>query len=123
MFPASLPSGYSDVGSVLLRPLKDMIPLGLANTKKSIEVNGKNLEKEPSKKRPRYTKRETMMVSVPTVIKTGAGQVVKTDINCPKARYVCSHPGCGKTFSTSGHVSRHERIHQNIRPFKYISSR
>ncbi|RKP00778.1 hypothetical protein CXG81DRAFT_7760, partial [Caulochytrium protostelioides] len=25
---------------------------------------------------------------------------------------------CGKAFSTSGHLSRHERTHTNIRPFK-----
>lgn len=28
-----------------------------------------------------------------------------------KKRYPCSHPGCGKTFSTSGHAARHIRIH------------
>lgn len=28
-----------------------------------------------------------------------------------KRRYPCSHPGCGKTFSTSGHAARHNRIH------------
>ncbi|KAI9206013.1 uncharacterized protein BJ171DRAFT_422371, partial [Polychytrium aggregatum] len=25
--------------------------------------------------------------------------------------------GCGKSFSTSGHLSRHTRIHLNIKPF------
>ncbi|PWN52832.1 hypothetical protein IE53DRAFT_304731, partial [Violaceomyces palustris] len=25
--------------------------------------------------------------------------------------YPCQHPGCDKTFSTSGHAARHNRIH------------
>ncbi|KAN0061111.1 transcriptional repressor [Thecaphora frezii] len=28
-----------------------------------------------------------------------------------KKRYPCQHPGCDKTFSTSGHAARHNRIH------------
>jgi hypothetical protein len=28
-----------------------------------------------------------------------------------KKRYPCGHPGCNKTFSTSGHAARHSRIH------------
>jgi hypothetical protein len=28
-----------------------------------------------------------------------------------KRRYPCSHAGCDKTFSTSGHAARHNRIH------------
>lgn len=28
-----------------------------------------------------------------------------------KKRYPCQHPGCDKTFSTSGHSARHNRIH------------
>lgn len=28
-----------------------------------------------------------------------------------KRRYPCSHSGCDKTFSTSGHAARHNRIH------------
>ncbi|KAI8801023.1 hypothetical protein BJ742DRAFT_685475, partial [Cladochytrium replicatum] len=29
-------------------------------------------------------------------------------------KHVCA---CGKAFSTSGHLSRHERTHTNIKPF------
>ncbi|KAJ3107937.1 hypothetical protein HDU96_007738 [Phlyctochytrium bullatum] len=33
-------------------------------------------------------------------------------------RYECGWPGCGKTFSTSGHLSRHARIHLGFKPFE-----
>lgn len=33
----------------------------------------------------------------------------------PKKRYSCSL--CPKTFTTTGHVSRHMRIHSNLKPF------
>ncbi|KAI9101852.1 hypothetical protein DFS34DRAFT_692534 [Phlyctochytrium arcticum] len=32
-------------------------------------------------------------------------------------RYVCSWSSCQKSFSTSGHLSRHNRIHMNVRPY------
>ncbi|KAJ3107938.1 hypothetical protein HDU96_007739 [Phlyctochytrium bullatum] len=32
-------------------------------------------------------------------------------------RFECQWPGCGKTFSTSGHLSRHARIHLGFKPF------
>lgn len=36
----------------------------------------------------------------------------------PKKRYSCPFPNCTKTFSTSGHLSRHNRIHLNLRPYR-----
>lgn len=35
-----------------------------------------------------------------------------------KKRYPCNHPGCDKTFSTSGHAARHNRIHTGQKPYK-----
>lgn len=35
-----------------------------------------------------------------------------------KKRYPCSHPGCDKTFSTSGHAARHNRIHTGQKPYR-----
>lgn len=35
-----------------------------------------------------------------------------------KKRYPCTHPGCGKTFSTSGHAARHNRIHTGSKPYR-----
>lgn len=35
-----------------------------------------------------------------------------------KKRYRCQHPGCDKTFSTSGHAARHNRIHTGQKPYR-----
>lgn len=35
-----------------------------------------------------------------------------------KKRYPCSYPGCDKTFSTSGHAARHNRIHTGSKPYR-----
>lgn len=35
-----------------------------------------------------------------------------------KKRYPCTHPGCEKTFSTSGHAARHNRIHTGTKPYR-----
>lgn len=32
-------------------------------------------------------------------------------------KYFCNHDGCGKTFTTSGHLARHRRIHTGDRQF------
>ncbi|KAI9351506.1 hypothetical protein BDR26DRAFT_431712 [Obelidium mucronatum] len=32
-------------------------------------------------------------------------------------RYMCKTPGCGKDFSTSGHLSRHSRIHYGVKRY------
>ncbi|RKP02218.1 hypothetical protein CXG81DRAFT_6529, partial [Caulochytrium protostelioides] len=32
--------------------------------------------------------------------------------------FLCGWTNCGKTFSTSGHLARHTRIHLNLKPFK-----
>ncbi|UZJ51678.1 hypothetical protein CBS101457_000998 [Exobasidium rhododendri] len=35
-----------------------------------------------------------------------------------KRRYPCSHASCDKTFSTSGHAARHNRIHTGSKPYR-----
>ncbi|KAI8836125.1 hypothetical protein BC829DRAFT_58548 [Chytridium lagenaria] len=34
-----------------------------------------------------------------------------------KKRYHCLHEGCGKTFTTSGHLARHKKLHAGIKSF------
>ncbi|RKO92610.1 hypothetical protein BDK51DRAFT_46443 [Blyttiomyces helicus] len=31
--------------------------------------------------------------------------------------FVCQMPGCGKSFSTSGHLTRHTRVHAGLKPY------
>ena len=42
---------------------------------------------------------------------------VTKDAHTGKKRYPCPFPGCDKTFSTSGHSSRHSRIHTGEKPY------
>ncbi|KAJ1901566.1 transcriptional repressor, partial [Kickxella alabastrina] len=37
-----------------------------------------------------------------------------------KRRYVCSHSDCGKAFTTSGHLSRHYRIHTGEKNYQCL---
>ncbi|CAG8447388.1 6591_t:CDS:2 [Cetraspora pellucida] len=34
-----------------------------------------------------------------------------------KRKYICQHPDCGKSFTTSGHLARHNRIHTGEKNF------
>ncbi|CAI2162824.1 9192_t:CDS:2 [Funneliformis geosporum] len=34
-----------------------------------------------------------------------------------KRKYACTHPNCGKSFTTSGHLARHNRIHTGEKNF------
>lgn len=36
--------------------------------------------------------------------------------NGSQKRYPCKDPGCARTFTTSGHASRHAKIHEGLKP-------
>lgn len=56
-------------------------------------------------------------VSSNILSETSDGSLSNSEENTSK-RYSCTWEYCGKTFSTSGHLARHNRIHLDIRPFK-----
>ena len=42
----------------------------------------------------------------------------KTEVQLQETKpYKCTFPGCNKSFSTSGHLSRHNTTHLGIKPF------
>lgn len=52
-------------------------------------------------------------------VKKSNGRKPRRCINIDgKKRYPCPFPGCNKTFSTSGHSSRHSRIHTGEKPYR-----
>ena len=68
-----------------------------------------NSSEKPSGSRPSATK------DVPQRTRKSAN--VTTDAQTGKKRYPCPFPNCNKTFSTSGHSSRHSRIHTGEKPY------
>ncbi|PWN44073.1 hypothetical protein IE81DRAFT_346013 [Ceraceosorus guamensis] len=73
---------------------------------------------EPSSVQPDFTELDAstaVMTSTSTApSKTQSRRTSAVDSN---GRYVCRHPGCDKTFSTSGHARRHSHVHSPLCPF------
>lgn len=69
---------------------EEIVPISRSNSSKGRPLDTDALESQegPSQKRAK-----------PQILPDG------------KKRYPCQHPGCDKTFSTSGHAARHNRIH------------
>lgn len=62
--------------------------------------------------------KQTSATTVPSKPRKGSREPRHCiDVN-GKKRYPCPFPGCDKTFSTSGHSSRHSRIHTGERPYR-----
>lgn len=70
---------------------------------------------------PRYA--DDMNTEAPTTSSTSTSTSARSNkpratiVQGGKKRYPCSHPGCDKTFSTSGHAARHNRIHTGQKPY------
>lgn len=47
--------------------------------------------------------------------------ITRAIIQGGKRKFPCTYEGCGKVFSTSGHMTRHYRIHRYIYPFFCVS--
>ncbi|CAG8662576.1 14510_t:CDS:2 [Dentiscutata erythropus] len=43
--------------------------------------------------------------------------LTNTTTTVNKRKYICQHPDCGKSFTTSGHLARHNRIHTGEKNF------
>lgn len=62
---------------------------------------------------------ESTQVSLQKPRKDGQSKDSRNGISVGgKKRYPCPFPGCDKTFSTSGHSSRHSRIHTGEKPYR-----
>lgn len=73
---------------------------------------------------PSHRRRVSTGDSTNSSIRTGGGGQVgrkgssNSQIIGGKKRYPCSFAGCDKTFSTSGHAARHNRIHTGSKPYR-----
>ncbi|KAG0243017.1 hypothetical protein BGX31_011333 [Mortierella sp. GBA43] len=50
----------------------------------------------------------------------GLPEGILTGPSLSKRKYSCTHPGCNKRFTTSGHLARHNRIHTGERNFSCL---
>ncbi|KAJ3390419.1 hypothetical protein HDU92_000493 [Lobulomyces angularis] len=90
-----------------------------------VEVNEESKYEEASSdflngtaKKRRNKRRDSQIVNQIVKVSSDNGSGVQQTEMVVKTRYMCTWKDCEKTFSTSGHVARHERIHLQIKPHK-----
>lgn len=69
----------------------------------------------PSKRRRRQ--KQDAATAAPSVSTLAAGANITAG---PDGRFVCPHPGCGKTFTKRANAKRHYAIHTGVKPFECI---
>jgi len=84
--------------------------------KNELETNESN--EVGSYHRRRSSTGESTTASSRTGAQVGRKGSSNSQIIGGKKRYPCSYPGCDKTFSTSGHAARHNRIHTGSKPYR-----
>ncbi|KAJ3231873.1 hypothetical protein HDU77_000963, partial [Chytriomyces hyalinus] len=52
-----------------------------------------------------------LLPMTPLSVSEDASSVDGSQSPSQKHRYACTYPGCGKDFSTNGHLTRHYAIH------------
>jgi len=94
--------------SPLLPPINDLIPF----TVPSYDSRDSASRKSSLSSQSMYSRRESLV----SVNSSRRGSNLSSQSKGSKRRYECAT--CGKTFTTSGHVARHNRIHTGEKNFQ-----
>src|SRR5277367_1087906 len=105
--PAMTPPSIN-AASPLLPPINDLIPFTVPN----YDSRDSGSRKSSLSSLSLYYRRESLV----SVSSSRRGSTHSSQSKGSKRRYECAT--CGKTFTTSGHVARHNRIHTGEKNFQ-----